>query len=178
MEAMSEEQKRTLYEALGKEINKPKEIAPKKPKEPKKTILVELISVGKTVSTHVFKRLSPNDLKKCDVNINDKTFTVTGEDFFLVKSVGFINRLKGVKHRFITFLDEAKGSAFLFSASPVSARNLLIVKQSTSLSRALKEMFTEAFAGKKLLFIAIAGIAIVVVAFIMYQKVMSGELSF
>jgi len=146
--------------------------------EEKKTILLEIVSIGSTISTHIKKRIKPQELEK-DLNfkINEKDVTIKPKDFFL-KSLGFgtkiVNKLKGIKHSFIVFIEESQGVPFNFIAPEVAAKSLFVVKESTTLRRALSELFKTRLGNKALLFVAVIVVVAVVLGLLIYQKIQTG----
>ena len=181
----AEEQKRVLRELIGdtkpKKTKKAK-VKPKKKKREKQSIFLELVSIGKTVSTHITKRFTPSEIKNgLKFTLNEKKVDIEQKHFFLRKlGIGkrIKNKLKGIKHSFMVFIDEESGKPFIYASPTVSSDALYIVHESTSLSRALKEMFARKLPAKKLIFILIAAAVITVLILFIYPQIQSGGFKF
>jgi len=147
-------------------------------KTEKQPISLEIVSIGKTVSTHIKRRLMPNELKKpIKLKVNNQEMELSLTDLFLKKvSIPrkLLNKIRGIKHSFIAFVDEQKKKPFTVESVDVNSSSLFIVKESTSLGRALSEMFSQKIGGKQLLFIGIIVIVAVVIGFVLYGQIQTG----
>lgn len=182
----TKEQKRVLRELLGpdtiREVKRKKVKAKPKIKKEKESIFVELVSIGKTISTHVTRRFTPSQIKKgLKFTLNEKTVDIEQKHFFLRKlGIGkrIKNKLRGIKHSFMVFIDEESGDPFIYKGPTVSSDALYIVHESTSLSRALKEMFASKLPAKKLIFVIIAVAVITVLILFLLPQIQSGGFKF
>ena len=113
--------------------------------------------------------------------LNEKKVEVKQRHFFLRKlgiAKRIKNRLKGIKHSFMVFIDEESGVPFMYKGPTVSSDALYIVHESTSLSRALKEMFASRLPAKKLIFVVIAAVVVTVVVLFLLPQIQSGGFKF
>ena len=132
--------------------------------------LVEVVVIGKGLNLHQFLRLTQRQFNGVFTH-RDKQYYIRASRLFqqptLIKDF-----FSGIKQRFMIVFTQDNAEAIgleqvaTVSGEPITSRILEVVRSSTALGSAFKDMFAKVFGGKKIVFIAILCIVVVVVVLV------------
>jgi VIT1/CCC1 family predicted Fe2+/Mn2+ transporter len=142
---------------------------------------VEVIAVAKGKTFHIEKEVNQKDFATLKVSIDGSDHTIQHKKLYLRRlnmkdwllKFKFWESWKHVARRFYYFYDVETKTPITYKTPTVSAEGLLIVNESTSLKKAMSELFSNKLDSKMIIFIIIAVAAVGVVLYLL----LSGQFS-